>query len=93
MTMDQKPFQYQPQCSTTGCTRPGVFKVAAPWSYGNINELKNYGVCCAEHRDSLFTRAKAENAVLPSTEGEKFGPVGVYQLLPGIRDAELTRIE
>ena len=91
--MDQPPFQYRPKCSTLGCDRPGVFKVAAPWSYGNINELKNYGVCCEEHRSSLLERAKAENASVPSAEGEKFGPVGLYQLVYGLRDADLKRVE
>ncbi len=91
-TMDPMPFKYQPKCSVPGCGRPGVFKVAAPWSYGSINELKNYGVSCEEHRDALFTRATAENAGLAAVDGEKFGPVGVYQILLGVRDADLTRV-
>lgn len=91
--MDQPPFHYQPKCSLPGCGRPGVFKVAAPWSYGNINELKNYGVCCEEHRDGLLQRARGESQGLAPSEGEKIGPVGVYQILPGVRDAELTRVE
>ena len=91
--MDQPPFYYTPKCSTLGCGREGMFKVAAPWSYGNISELKNYGVCCEEHRSALFTRAKAENAGLHSGEGENFGPVGVYAIQPRARDAELLRVE
>ena len=91
--MDQPPFHYTPKCSTLGCGREGMFKVAAPWSYGNISELKSYGVCCEEHRAALFERAKAENAGLPSAEGEKFGTVGVYSIRPKTRDANLTRVE
>ena len=91
--MDQPPFQYIPKCSTLGCGREGMFKVAAPWSYGNINELKNYGVCCDDHRSALFTRAKAESASLSFAEGEQVGPVGVYSIRYGARDAELTRVE
>jgi hypothetical protein len=91
--MDQPPFHYTPKCSTLGCGRVGMFKVAAPWSYGNINELKNYGVCCEDHRSALFTRAKTASAGLPSAEGENVGPVGVYSIRPGARDAELSRVE
>jgi len=90
--MDPLPFKYQPKCSVPGCGRPGVFKVAAPWSYGSINELKNYGVSCEAHRDAVFDRAKAENAGLAAADGEKFGPVGVYQIVPGMRDVDLTRV-
>jgi hypothetical protein len=90
--MDHPPFRYTPKCSTLGCGRPGLFKVAAPWSYGNINELKNYGVCCEEHRASLHNRARAESAKLYVAEGEGVGPVGVYPILPGARDADLAPI-
>jgi hypothetical protein len=91
--MDQPPFHYQPRCSKVGCGKHGVFKVASPWTYGNIRELKNYGVCCEEHRDPLFERAKAQAPLVHLSEGETVGAVGVYQILPGVRDAELTRVE
>lgn len=91
--MDQPPFHYKPKCSIPDCGQPGVFKVAAPWSYGKINELKNYGVCCEQHRDSLFARAKAENAALKPSEGEQVGEVGIYPIRPGVRDADLRRVE
>ncbi len=93
LSMDQPLFTYTPKCSTLGCGREGMFKVAAPWSYGNISELKSYGVCCEEHRSTLFARAKAENAGLPPADGEKFGPVSVYSIRPGARDSELSRLE
>ena len=90
--MDQPPFHYQPKCSVTGCDRQGLFKVAAPWTYGNLRELKNYGLCCEEHRDALFSRAKSQAESTRLSEGETVGPVGLYQILPGRRDAELTQI-
>ncbi|MDB5349225.1 MAG: hypothetical protein JWN86_472 [Planctomycetota bacterium] len=91
--MDQAPFHYQPKCSVTGCERPGLFKVAAPWTYGNIRELKNYGLCCDLHRESLFNRAKVQAESTRLSEGETVGPVGLYQMAPGVRDAGLTRLE
>ena len=91
--MDQPPFHYQPRCSTLGCDRHGVFKVASPWSYGNIHELKNYGVCCEAHKDKLFERAKAQSQGVHLSDGETAGEVGVYQIQPGVRDAELSRVE
>jgi hypothetical protein len=93
MPMDQPPFHYQPKCSTLGCGKIGVYKIAVPWSYGNISELKNYGVCCEDHKGPLLIRAKGENASLVPTEGERIGEVGVFQVLPGVRDADLTRVE
>ena len=91
--MDQPPFHYQPRCSITGCGKHGLYKVAAPWTYGNIRELKNYGLCCEEHREGLFARAKEQAAAIHPSEGETVGPVGLYRILPGVRDAELSRIE
>ena len=91
--MDQPPFLYQPKCSTAGCDRHGLYKVAAPWSYGNIRELKNYGVCCEDHRDGLLERAREKVQDVDLAEGEEVGEIGVYRLLPGVSDRELSRLE
>ncbi len=91
--MDQPPFHFEPMCSAPECGRSGVFKVAAPWSYGSSRELKNYGLCCELHKDELLARSlqKADGLIL--AEGEDVGPIGVYQILPGVRDTELSRVE
>ena len=52
--MENKAFQYQPTCSATDCTNAAAYKVAAPWSNGTSRELKNYGLACEQHRDSLL---------------------------------------
>ena len=91
--MDHSPFLHQPKCSAAGCDRHALYKVASPWTYGDIRELKNYGLCCEAHRDELFSQAKARAERSRPSEGETVGPVGVYQILPGVRDADLTRIE
>ncbi len=91
--MDSPPFTYQPVCSVPGCERPAIFKVAAVWSDGTSRELKHYGLACEAHRDEQLARAQASRRKLKLAEGETVGEVGLYQLLPGVRDAELTRIQ
>ena len=90
--MDYETFEYQPRCSVPGCGRPAVYKVAAPWTFGSFAELKNYGTCCADHRDTLFERARAMHAQCRAAAGETIGPVGVYQILPGLRDRDLSMV-
>jgi hypothetical protein len=90
--VDSERFRYQPTCSTPGCDRPALFKVAAAWSDGTSREMKNYGTVCEEHRDTLLTRARAHCDALKLAEGETVGPVGLYQLAPGRHDSELKRL-
>jgi hypothetical protein len=90
--VDSERFRYQPMCSTPGCDRPALYKVAAPWSDGTSRELKNYGTVCEEHRDRLLARARTNRGALKLAEGETVGPVGLYHLAPGRRDAELKRL-
>lgn len=89
--MDQPVFTYEPCCAFSE-EEPATFKVAAPWSYGSIRELKTYAICCEEHLERSLARARAEAANLVLAEGEVLGPIAVYRLLPGIRDAELTPV-
>src|SRR5215211_1217282 len=91
-SVDSERFHYQPRCSTPGCDRPALYKVAAAWSDGTSRELKNYGTACQEHRDALLARARANRGALRPAEGETLGPVGLYQLAPGRRDSELKRL-
>jgi hypothetical protein len=79
-------------CSVSGCDRHALYKVAAAWSDGTSRELKNYGLACEEHRQDQLDRAKTAREGLKLAEGEVVGSVGLYQLLPGVRDAELTRL-
>ena len=90
--MDAETFRYQPKCSIQHCDRPALYKVAATWSDGTSRELKNYGTACEGHRDELLARARANRGTLTLAEGETVGPVGVYQLAAGRRDAELKRL-
>ena len=90
--METKAFHYQPTCSRPDCGQPAVYKVAAPWSNGTSRELKNYGLACEAHRDSQLALAQLHRQGLKLAEGETVGTVGLYQLDPGRRDVELTRL-
>jgi hypothetical protein len=69
-----------------------LYKVAAPWSNGTSHELKNYGLACDDHRNSMLARAQLHRQGLLLAEGETLGSVGLYRLAPGKLDAELTRL-
>jgi hypothetical protein len=90
--MEKSPFQYHPKCSTAKCDQPAVYKVAAAWSSGTSRELKNYGLACEAHRDAQLALAQQHRQGLKVAEGESVGPIGLYQLVPGKRDNELSRL-
>jgi hypothetical protein len=90
--MKNPPFHYQPHCSYPGCDHPAIFKIAAPWSNGTSNELKNYGLACDEHRVTQLAVARSKREGLVLADGESVGRVSLYQLMPGLRDAELTKV-
>jgi hypothetical protein len=92
MESGRKAFQYQPKCSAPGCGEPAVFKVAAAWNSGASHELKTYGLACEAHRDSQLARAHVHRQGLRLAEGESIGPVGLYAVEAGRRDAELKRL-
>lgn len=85
-------FRYQPKCTAPGCSAPATYKLAASWSDGPRRELKNYGLSCAAHRQTLLERAKAHRAALALTEGESVGEVAVYEFAAGKRDADLKSV-
>ncbi len=90
---DIEVFHYRPECHVAGCREPAVFKVAALWSDGTSRELKNYGLTCATHRARLLERARASSQDLHLAEGESVGPIQLYRLEEGRRDAELAPID
>lgn len=90
--MDESPFRYPPVCSAPHCDRPAVYKVAAPWTHGRSQELKNYGLACEAHRDSQLALARLHREGLATADGEAVGPVGLYQLVVGRLDSDLHRL-
>ena len=81
--MDQPTFTYQPRCSFSEGDQPATHKVAVPWSYGTIRELKTYALCREEHLEQAMERARSEAGKLTLAEGEAVGPVAVYPLPSG----------
>jgi hypothetical protein len=90
--MDHPPFHHEPTCSVPDCGRPALYKVAAPWSSGTSRELKNYGLACTDHRAEVLDGARARRSSLKPAEGESVGEVSLYQLMPGVRDRELSQM-
>jgi hypothetical protein len=88
---EKKLFRYRAGCSVVGCTEPALYKLAATWSDGTSRELKNYGLACEAHRELQLARAWARHRGLLVSEDETVGPVELYVLRPGCRDAELDR--
>ena len=91
--MDPPAFAYRPTCSSAGCGRDAIYKIAAPWSFGAGRELKNYGLSCEEHRAEVLADAEFRAGLLAPAEGEQVGPLGAYVIRAGVRDAELDRAE
>jgi hypothetical protein len=79
-------------CNVPDCTKPALYKIAAAWSDGASRELKNYGLACESHRDVQLDRALRHHQALRVAEGETVGPVELYLLREGCRDAELARV-
>jgi hypothetical protein len=90
--MDSAPFTYQPRCDTPGCGKPAIYKVAAEWSYGNVSELKNYGMACEACLPQRLADARKKRQAVRPAEGEKLGDVAAYRLMPGVHDRDLPRV-
>ncbi len=90
MVRDQS-FKYKPGCSMVGCDQAAFYKIAATWSDGTSRELKNYGLTCEVHRETQLEAARLRHNGLRLSEGETVGPVELYCLLSGCRDAQLSR--
>jgi hypothetical protein len=85
-------FHYRPGCTASGCRKPAVYKIAATWSDGSSGELKNYGLACEQHRDQELVVARRHHQGLKLAEDETVGPVELYVLRSGCRDAALVAI-
>jgi hypothetical protein len=78
--MDEPTFRYTTTCSTPGCIEPPRYKIAAPWSDGPLRELRNYGLACDSHRETLLVRARAQHERVAMRDDEQVGPVQVFEL-------------
>jgi hypothetical protein len=84
---------YAVLCTTRGCARPAVHKIAARWSDGITQELKTYALCCSECLAAAFRASRTKQSACRTAKGETLEPPGVYELHRGRRDAQLVRRE
>jgi hypothetical protein len=82
---------YPVLCTTRGCGRPAVYKIAARWSDGVTGELKTYALCCGECLPAAFRRSREKQATCRRAPGETLDAPGVYELARGRRDRTLAR--
>jgi hypothetical protein len=85
--MDETTFHYEALCSSPGCPEAPRYRIAAPWSHGPLHELKNYGLACERHRDSLLARAREHRESLAVRDDEQVGPVEAFSFAPARADS------
>jgi len=83
---------YPLHCYQKGCGRPAIYKIAARWSDGVTEELKTYGLTCAECLPEWFQRACNRQAACHLTRGETLETPGIYLIQRGQRDQKLPRL-
>jgi hypothetical protein len=82
---------YPVLCYGPGCGRPARYKVAARWSDGVTQELKTYGLTCADCLPEWFRRGRARHAACRRAPGEVLDPPGIFEMAHGCRDRALVR--
>lgn len=83
---------YPLHCYQKGCGRPAVYKIAARWSDGLTQELKTYGLTCAECLAEWFHRSCQRQAACRLTRGESLEPPGIYLIQRGQLDRQLSKL-
>ena len=78
-------------CYRPGCDRPAVYKIAARWSDGVTHELKTYALSCEECLADWFQRSRDKQAACRLAPGETLALPGIYEMVRGQRDQQLTR--
>jgi hypothetical protein len=82
---------YPVRCYHPGCGRLAIYKIAARWSDGVTHELKTYALSCAECLAGWLVRSRAKQTACRLAPGETLDAPGVYEMLRGQRDQQLTR--
>jgi hypothetical protein len=73
------------------CGAPAIYKIAARWSDGITQELKTYGLACANCLAESLSSSRQRRAACRLAAGETLEAPGVYELARGRRDRELVR--
>ena len=68
---------YPVLCTTRGCGRPALYKIAARWTDGITAELKTYALCCAECLPEGFARSRLKQKECRLATGEHLDPPNI----------------
>jgi len=80
-------------CSAPGFEHvPAIYKIAGEWLAGGTRELKTFGFANDDCLETVFRDAKRRAASILTDAGEVIGDVGVYKLVPNVRDRDLERL-
>jgi hypothetical protein len=79
------------RCYRQGCGQLAVYKIAACWSDGVTQELKTYGLSCADCLPDWFRQSLAKQAACRLAPGEVLERPGIYEMARGRRDQQLVR--
>ena len=82
---------YPIHCQRAGCENPAVYKIAARWSDGVMEELKTYALCCAACLDQAYARSLSRQRACRRSSGELLETPEIYRLERGARDHSLKR--
>jgi hypothetical protein len=85
--------EYVIWCDRPGCSNRAVYKVAARWSDGVVDELKTYSLCCADCVADRLLLARQKRHQARLAPGETLDLPQVYRLNRGCRDRDLERVE
>src|SRR5687768_13239041 len=85
-------FTYPIRCTGKGCARPAEYKIAARWTDGITEELKTYGLTCADHLAEVYRQSLNRQRSYQFAPGELLDPPGIYRCEPGRRDDQLQRL-
>ena len=79
-------------CSLPECCNSASYKIAAPWSDGQSQELMTYELACVEHFAVAFREAERRKHAYPPSSEEKVGELGIYRWEPHRPSAPLLRL-
>jgi hypothetical protein len=82
---------YALHCYGPECGKLARYKVAARWSDGVTGELKTYALTCPDCLGALYQRIVEKQRACRLAPGETLEAPGIYEIVRGQRDKELTR--
>jgi hypothetical protein len=82
---------YPLYCYGAKCGKLARYKVAARWSDGVTGELKTYALTCPDCLAAVYQRSIEKQKACRLAPGETLETPGIYEIVRGQRDRELTR--